>query len=76
MKNVTISVDEETARWAKVWAAKQGKSVSRLLGEVLQALMRRDVGYDVAKRRFLGRAPTELGAPAAGYPSRDELHER
>jgi hypothetical protein len=35
MKNVTISMDEETAAWARVEAAKQGKSLSRYVGELL-----------------------------------------
>ena len=30
MRNVTITLDEETARWARVEAAMRGTSVSRL----------------------------------------------
>ena len=33
MKNVTITLDEEVARWARVMAAEQNTSVSRLVGE-------------------------------------------
>ena len=39
MKNITVTLDEKTAAWARVHAAKQGKSVSRLLGELLQQHM-------------------------------------
>jgi hypothetical protein len=35
MKNVTISMDDETAAWARVEAAKRGKSLSRYVGDVL-----------------------------------------
>jgi hypothetical protein len=35
MVNVTVSMDEETAQWVRVEAAKAGKSVSRWLGDVL-----------------------------------------
>jgi hypothetical protein len=35
MKNVTISMDDETAAWARVEAAKQGKSLSRYVGDLL-----------------------------------------
>ncbi len=35
MKNVTISMDESTAQWARVEAAKAGKSLSRFVGDVL-----------------------------------------
>jgi len=34
MKNVTITLDEETAAWARVHAAKQNMSVSRMIGEM------------------------------------------
>ncbi|MFM8608244.1 MAG: hypothetical protein ACKOBC_09825 [Hyphomicrobiales bacterium] len=36
MKNVTISMDEETAAWARVEAAKAGKSLSRYVGDILE----------------------------------------
>jgi hypothetical protein len=37
VKKVTIVVDDETAAWARVYAAKHNMSVSRLVGEMLQA---------------------------------------
>ena len=40
MKNITITLDERTASWARVYAAERGKSISRLLGEILQERMR------------------------------------
>ena len=76
MKNVTITLDEEVARWARIWAARQETSVSRLLGEVLRTLMLRDRGYEAARRRFMDRTPRELKALGTRYPARDELHER
>ena len=36
MKNVTISLHEETAAWARVEAAKAGKSLSRYLADLLE----------------------------------------
>jgi hypothetical protein len=35
MKNVTITLDEEAARWARIQAAEHNTSVSRLVGEML-----------------------------------------
>jgi hypothetical protein len=37
MKNVTISMDEATLAWVRVEAARAGVSVSRWIGEILQA---------------------------------------
>jgi hypothetical protein len=39
LKNVTVTLDPETARWARIEAAKGDTSVSRLIGEILQREM-------------------------------------
>ena len=41
MKNITLSVDEETYRSAKEWAAIRGTSVSALVREFLNSLPQR-----------------------------------
>ena len=38
MKNVTISMDEDTLRWVRVEAAKAGMSVSRWIGAQMRTL--------------------------------------
>jgi hypothetical protein len=53
MKNVTVTLDEDVARWARVWAARQNKSVSRLLGEMLRERMRHEEGYERAMEEDL-----------------------
>jgi plasmid stability protein len=75
MKNVTITVDEEVAQWARVWAAKHNTSVSRLVGDLLRKRMKEEVMYEAAMRRFLAIQPTVIsdGQP---YPSREALHDR
>ena len=40
MKNITITLDAETAAWVRVQAAEQNKSVSRFVGEYLQTQMK------------------------------------
>jgi hypothetical protein len=75
MKNVTITLDEETARWARVEAAHRDMSVSRLIGELLREHMRARATYDDAMRRYLARAPAAL-KETGGYPTREELHDR
>lgn len=76
MKNVTITLDEETAAWARVHAARLNMSVSRMVGELLQRNMREHGEYDRAMRRFLARKPVQLKPAGARYASRDELHDR
>ncbi len=76
MKNVTITLDEEVARWARIKAAEHDTSVSRLVGEMLREKMLREKAYETSMRRFLARKPVMLRASGDRYPSREELHER
>lgn len=74
MKNVTITLEEEVARGARVRAAEFDTGVSRLVGQMLEEQMVADKGYDNAARRYLSRqaAPISSGA----YPRRGDLHDR
>lgn len=76
MKNVTITLDEEVIRWAKVWAARNDTSVSRMLGEELRRKMENERDYRRAKKRYLSREPRKLKARGQAYPQRDSLYER
>lgn len=75
-RNVTISLDEETARWARLEAARRDTSVSRLVGEVLRQYMRAEEGYEAAMTAYLGREAKPLRRSRTRYPKRDELHDR
>lgn len=75
MANLTVTVDPEVLRWAKVWAAQKGTSVSRLVGEMLRERMLRDDAYVQAMEAYLAVAPRRLSTSGA-YPARDALHER
>lgn len=76
VRNVTITLDEETARWARIEAARRDTSLSRFVGELLEERMRRDDRYREAMRRFLSRPRKPLSRPGDTYPSREELHDR
>jgi hypothetical protein len=39
LRNVTVTLEEEVARWARIEAARQDTSVSRLLGGILKERM-------------------------------------
>ena len=76
MKNITITLDEKTAAWARVHAAKHNKSVSRLVGEMLQAQMHESREYEDAMRRYFALKPRKLKGPGQRYPKREELYDR
>jgi len=76
MKNVTISLDEETAAWARIYAARKNVSLSRYVGELLHERMRESREYEESMRRFLAQEPVRLKKPGERYLTRDEAHER
>lgn len=76
MKNITITLKEDVARWAKVHAAKLDKSLSRLVGEMLERKMLEENQYQSAMERYLSQSPCRLKKPGAAYPKREDLHER
>ena len=76
MKNVTITLKEEVARWARIKAAEKNTSVSRLVGEMLQEKMEAEAVYQLAMEQYVARGPQALKKPGTSYPRRKELHER
>jgi plasmid stability protein len=76
MKNVTITLEEEVARWARIRAAENNTSVSRLVGEMLRDKMDEEKNYQMAMNRYLSQPPTMLKDPVAKYPTREELYGR
>ncbi len=75
-RNVTVVLDEKTARWVRVEAAKRDVSVSRFLGELLSERRERAEGYDAAGARFLSRPARPLRGRGTRLPTRDEVHAR
>jgi hypothetical protein len=76
MKNVTITMEEEVARWARIRAAERNTSVSRLVGEMLKEKMQEEEAYLPAMERYLAKGPQVLKKAGSPYPRREELHER
>lgn len=76
MKNLTITLDEKTAHWARIRAAQQNISVSKMLGQVLQELRDLEDQRGVAADRFFSRPTTALQSTDKPYPDRDSLYDR
>jgi hypothetical protein len=76
MKNITITLDEETAAWARLYAAQRNVSLSRFVGELLRDRMQEAREYEQAMRGFLKEKPVKLKKPGERYLTRDEVHER
>ena len=74
LRNVTVTLEEDVAQWARVEAARHDTSVSRLLGALLKERMSTQDDYSRAMRRALARQPflTSKGR----YLTREETHDR
>jgi hypothetical protein len=74
--NITLKVDSELAREARILAAKRGSSLSRLVSEELEQLVERDQTFERARKRALHRLKQGYDLAWRKPSSRDELHER
>ena len=75
MKNVTITLDEKVAAWARVRAAERETSVSRLVGEMLKEKMIEEESYHASMQNYLSQSPRLIKEPGTKYPNREKLHE-
>jgi hypothetical protein len=74
MKNVTVTMEDAVADWARMEAARRNTSVSRLVGELLAEKMRHDDAYERAMREALEFK--SWGASKGPYMSREEIYTR
>ncbi len=74
--NITLKLDVDLVREARVLAAEAGTSISAMLAEKLEAAIRERKGYDRARKRALSRLKAGLELCWQRPRSRDELHER
>lgn len=76
MRNVTITLDNETAAQVKVRAAERGMSLSRYIGEVLRRDLRNGDIYDAAYRSWRTGRAFPLAGVEQPYPTREETYDR
>jgi hypothetical protein len=74
LRNVTVTLEEDVAQWARIEAARRDTSVSRLLGELLKERMSAQDEYERAMRRALRRKP--FLRSDGRYLTREEAHDR
>jgi hypothetical protein len=76
MKNITLTLDEKTAAWARIHAARRDMSLSRFVGELLHKTMQESREYETAMQRYLAKKPVKLKRAGTPYPSRESLNDR
>ena len=74
--NITLKLDGDLLREARVMAAEEGKSVSAMLTDRLESMVRDRRAFEQARRRALARLRHGLDLRWTPPTSRDQLHER
>ena len=71
--NVTLKLDADLLREARVMAAEEGRSISALLTDRLETMVRDRKAFDKARRRALAQAPRGSRPPmdTTQVPRRD-----
>ena len=74
--NVTLKIDDDLLREARILAAQEGSSISALLASKLREVVEERMGFARARARALARL--RKGSHLGFKPplSRDEIHER
>lgn len=75
VKNVTITVEDSALEWARIEAARRNTSVSRMLGEFLEEVRRRDDAYERAYQEWRSHR-SSWKSDGSVYPRRDESYTR
>jgi hypothetical protein len=74
--NITLKIEADLIREARVLAAEEGTSISALLATKLEQVVRERKGYQVARKRAQARLRKGFDLRWTPPRSRDELHDR
>jgi hypothetical protein len=74
--NITLKLDTDVLREARILAAEEGLSVSGLLAAKLDEIVRQRKGYDRSRKRAVARLHKGFDLGWTAPRSRDEIHER
>jgi hypothetical protein len=75
-QNLTIRLDRRTLRKAKILAAKQNTSISRLVAECIGKLVGEDDAYEQAQRQAMTLLERGFHLGGEIATPRDEWHDR
>jgi len=76
LRNITLTLDEQTLREARVLAAQRGLSVSAFLRRELAGIVERQRGYAKARTAATQRLRRGQALGGSKLPAREELHDR
>jgi hypothetical protein len=74
--NVTLKIDSDLLREARILAAEEGSSISALLAARLEQAVRERRGFQRSRERAKARLSTGFNLGWTKPKSRDEIYER
>ena len=74
--NITLKLDRALLREVRVLAAEEDTSISAILAEHLQEIVKKRGGCEEARKRAIARMRKGYNLGFKPPKSRDELHER
>ena len=74
LKNITVSMPVSLAKWVRVLAANQEKSVSKFIAELLNQKRNESEAYEQSFQQFKQFKALTLSAGKA-YPKRADLYD-
>lgn len=75
-QNLTVQLPRDVVRKARILAAGQGTSISRLVAQTIERLAEEEDAYEEARRRALAWIAKGFHLGGRLRATRDELHER
>ena len=75
-KKITITLQEDLARWLRVKAAEDDRSVSKWLAELLERMRLQEAACETAMKRYLEVKPRKIDWLDGRKLTREELHDR
>jgi predicted transcriptional regulator len=75
-RNLTIQLDSEVIRKARILAAERSTSVSRLVAEQLERLVGEEEQYRAAYRQAMADLDSGFHLGGGLMPRREDLHDR
>jgi hypothetical protein len=75
-QNITLSLDKELIKKARIIAAQKETSITRMLAEELKQLVDKEEKYQRAKIKAITQLNTGFHLGGKIIATREELHER
>jgi len=75
-RNLTVQLDEDVIRMARVLAAERSTSISKLVADEIERLVGDKERYEQAKQHALREMRVGYHLGGGPYPRREELYDR